>query len=74
MAALGDGPVARSNIADRLGVASGALSRPRQELIDGGLVEPAARGLLRFTIPGFAAYMRHQALVDEENPPSDSSG
>lgn len=71
MAALGDGPVARSDIAERLGLVSGALSRPRQELIDRGLVEPASRGLLRFTIPGFAAYVRHQMLLDEEALPPE---
>lgn len=58
MAELGDLPASRAAIAGRLGIPSEALSRPRQELIDRGLVESAGRGLLRFTVPGFAAFLR----------------
>ncbi|WP_137144790.1 AAA family ATPase [Mycolicibacterium sp. CR10] len=58
MAELGDGPVSRAALAGRLGITSEALSRPRKELIDRGLIEPAGRGLLRFTIPGFAGFLR----------------
>ena len=58
IAELGDGPVSRAAIASRLGVTSEALSRPRKELIDRGLIEPAGRGQLRFTIPGFARFLR----------------
>ena len=64
MAALGDGPVSRAALAGRLGVTSEALSRPRKELIDRGLVETAGRGLLRFTIPGFAEFLRTQTDLD----------
>lgn len=64
MADLGEGPVARAAVADRLGITSEALSRPRKELIDRGLVEPAGRGLLRFTIPGFADFLRAQTDLD----------
>ena len=64
MAALGDGPVSRAALAGRLGVTSEALSRPRKELIDRGLVESAGRGLLRFTIPGFAEFLRTQTDLD----------
>jgi hypothetical protein len=65
MAGLGDGPVARGDLAEQLDVTTEALSRPRQELIDRGLIEAAGRGRLRFTIPGFAAYVRDQDYVDE---------
>jgi len=64
MAELGDGAVSRAALAGRLGVASEALSRPRKELIDRGLVETAGRGLLRFTIPGFAEFLRAQTDLD----------
>jgi len=58
MAAVGDGPVERAAIASELGVPTTAVSRPRQQLIDRGFIEPTGRGTLRFTIPGFAAYLR----------------
>lgn len=58
MAEVGDGPVERAAIAAELGVATTAVSRPRQQLIDGGYIEAVGRGKLRFTIPGFAAYIR----------------
>lgn len=58
MAEVGDGPVQRAAIAAELGVTTAALSRPRQRLIDGGFIEAAGHGKLRFTIPGFAAYIR----------------
>lgn len=61
MASLGDGPVTRGSVAALLGVSTAALSRPRQELIDRGLIEPAGHGRLQFTVPGFAAFVRTQA-------------
>lgn len=57
IAAVGDGPVERAAIAAGLGVATTAVSRLRQQLIDGGYIEAAGHGKLRFTI-GFAAYIR----------------
>ncbi len=64
MAEVGDGPVSRAAVAGRLGISSEALSRPRKELIERGLIEPAGRGLLRFTIPGFAGFLRGQPEPD----------
>lgn len=58
MASLGDGPIGRAEIAARLDASTTSISRVRQELIDRGLIEPARRGELRFTIPGFGAYIR----------------
>ncbi|WP_447645221.1 AAA family ATPase [Nocardioides zeae] len=52
---------ARAEIAARMGVTSNALSRPREELISRGLIEPGGTGQLRFTIPGFAEFVREQA-------------
>lgn len=65
MASLGDGSVARGAIATALGVTTESLSRPRQELIGRGLIEPAGHGRLRFTIPGFAAYLRSPLVRDD---------
>lgn len=45
-------------IAARLGISTEALGRPRHELVDRGLIEAGGRGQLRFTIPGFGAYIR----------------
>lgn len=61
MAALGDDAVRRSEVAEQMGVTSNDLSVPRRSLIDKGLVEVAARGLLRFTVPGFAEFVRTEA-------------
>lgn len=61
MAQLGDGAIARADIATRLDVPTTTLSQVRQQLIDRGLIEPAGHGKLRFTIPGFAAYLRDES-------------
>lgn len=58
MAAAGDGPIERAAIAAALDLPTTALSRPRQQLIDRRYIEAVGRGKLRFTIPGFGAYIR----------------
>jgi len=58
MAALGDGPARRADIAATLDAASTALSSARDSLLKQGLIRPAAHGLVEFTIPGMAAYLR----------------
>lgn len=58
MASVGDGQVSRAAIADLLSVSSNQLSTPRARLIDKGLIQPADRGQLEFTIPGFAGFVR----------------
>ncbi|MEJ7832912.1 MAG: AAA family ATPase [Nocardioides sp.] len=63
MAALGDDAVRRGDVAERLGVTTNDLSVPRRSLIDKGLIEVAARGMLRFTVPGFAEFVRAEAGV-----------
>ena len=50
--------VRRGDVAERMGVTSNDLSVARRSLLDKGLVETADRGLLRFTVPGFAAFVR----------------
>jgi hypothetical protein len=61
MAEIGGDSIPRNAVATRLGVHSNALSRPREELIDRGFIEAAGHGRLRFTIPGFGAYIRDHA-------------
>lgn len=54
------GNVTRAAIAARLGVDSRAISVPRDRLIDKGVIEPVGHGLVRFTLPGFGAFVRDQ--------------
>ena len=61
MAIAGDGNVSRAQIAANLGQDSRAISVPRERLIDKGVIEPVGHGLVRFTLPGFAAYVRGRA-------------
>ena len=57
MAGSGVGPVARADIARALGVPTTALSVARQSLLDKGIVDAPAHGMLEFTVPGFGAYV-----------------
>ncbi|WP_182525156.1 AAA family ATPase [Nocardioides dongkuii] len=52
--------VRRGEIAEHLGVSSNDLGVPRRSLLDKGLIEVAGRGSLRFTVPGFAAWVRQE--------------
>ncbi|MCL2780924.1 MAG: ATP-binding protein, partial [Actinomycetia bacterium] len=67
MARLGDGPVSRAEVARLVNLTMSATSEPRQRLLDKGLIEAPARGMLSFPIPGFAAYIRER--VSGELPP-----
>jgi len=58
MAALGDGPVATSEVAGALGRRPASLSPARDALIKKGLVFSAERGSIAFTVPHFGAYLR----------------
>lgn len=74
MAAIGgDGPVARAAIARRLGVESRSLSDVRNRLLDKAIIEPADRGSVRFTVPGFARHVLAEAADVAPGPP-DTSG
>lgn len=60
MAVDHDEPSHISEIAARLGRAQTAVSTPRQQLIQSGLVYAPGRGYLAFTVPGMADYItRH---------------
>lgn len=58
MAAAGTDNVARATIAAGMGVDSRAISVPRERLIEKGVIEPVGHGLVRFTLPGFGAFVR----------------
>ncbi|WP_436700640.1 ATP-binding protein [Nocardioides sp. BYT-33-1] len=58
MAAAGDGNVTRAAIAAGMEVDSRAISVPRERLIEKGVIEPVGHGLVRFTLPGFGAFVR----------------
>ena len=60
MAASPDEVVRRGAIAATLGVGTEALGMTRRSLISKGIIEEAGRGLLRFTVPGFADFVRRQ--------------
>jgi len=60
MAEVGDGNVSRAAIAARLDVDTRALSVPRESLIEKGVIEPVGHGLVRFTLPGFAEFVRER--------------
>ncbi|MDQ4054209.1 MAG: ATP-binding protein [Actinomycetota bacterium] len=61
MAAVGTDNVTRAAIATQLGQPSRSISVPRERLIEKGVIEPVGHGLVRFTMPGFADYVRDRA-------------
>ena len=66
MAALGEPDIARPDIARALGVATEHISEVRDRLINKGIIRATGRGLLGFTIGGFAGYVRSQQVVPGE--------
>jgi len=58
MAASEEDAVTRAEIATRMGRDTRAISVPRERLLDKGVIEAAGHGRLRFTLPGFADYIR----------------
>lgn len=62
----GGRPVGRADVAAAMGVTSNQLSVPRSSLIDKGLLHSPSRGILEFTVPGFAEFI---ADLDEPSPP-----
>lgn len=53
-------------IGQQLGRSTQQLSTIRARLIDKGLVEPAGRGRLRFSTPGFDRYIRGQLITGQD--------
>ena len=60
MAALGDGPVATSEVAETLSRKPSSLSPARDSLLKKGLVYSAERGQVAFTVPHFGQFLRGQ--------------
>ncbi|WP_257160459.1 ATP-binding protein [Corynebacterium cystitidis] len=58
MAELGTEQIATRDIADHLGSTIGSLSNNRKNLIDKGLIFAPDHGIVQFTVPGMAAYIR----------------
>lgn len=58
MAAAGPDNVTRAAIAAGMGRDSRSISAPRERLIEKGVIEPVGHGLVRFTLPGFGAFVR----------------
>jgi hypothetical protein len=70
IAAVGGDTATREEIAAGVGTSTNALSRPRDQLIERGLIAPAGRGRVTFTIPGFGAYIRRLADADRDDSQS----
>jgi hypothetical protein len=66
MATHGGDVVPRAAIAAAMGRESRAISVPRARLIDRGVFEAAGRGMLRFTLPGMARWIREE--IDAAQP------
>ncbi|MBU2694637.1 MULTISPECIES: ATP-binding protein [Pimelobacter] len=58
MAATGLDNVTRVAIAAGMDRDSRSISAPRERLIEKGVIEPVGHGLVRFTLPGFGAFVR----------------
>lgn len=68
MAQAGTPTVTRAEIAAALGRPTQALGVPRERLIDKGIIEPASRGEVRFTMPGFDRYIRETLATGAPSP------
>lgn len=64
MAAMGDGPFKRGDIAATMSVPTSALSMLRRSLMDKGLIDAAGYGTLEFTAPGFAEFVREEQGIE----------
>jgi len=62
MAAIGDEPVATSNVAEELARKPSSLSPARDGLIKKGLIYSSERGLIAFTVPHFGKFLRSQPV------------
>ena len=62
MAALGDGPVGTSDVAEELSRKPSSLSPARDSLIKKGLIYSAERGSVAFTVPHFGRFLRAQPI------------
>ena len=51
-----------SDIADRVGVSADYAQKYRKRLITAGVVENAARGYLKFSVPLLAQYLKDKSV------------
>lgn len=65
--------VTRAEIASQLGRSTQALGVPRERLIDKGIIEPAGRGEVRFTMPGFDRYIRESLATGASADPDQAT-
>jgi hypothetical protein len=72
MARAGSEDVPRSDVAAGMGRSSREISVPRDRLLDKGVIEAAGHGLLRFTLPGFAGYVRTVLSDDGDRENADA--
>lgn len=68
MATHTDSEVERATVAASLGVDTDALGMARRSLISKGIIEAPRRGVLGFTVPGFAAFVRAQEDAVDPRP------
>ncbi|HUB35874.1 MAG TPA: ATP-binding protein [Solirubrobacteraceae bacterium] len=71
MAALGDGPQQSGQVAELLGRKQSSLSTVRDDLMRSAVIYSPRRGLVDFTVPHCAAYVR-RSYPPETRPPDDS--
>jgi hypothetical protein len=64
MAVDGDGPSSTGEIATRLHKKPTSLGPSRAKLISKGLVYPPEHGLIAFTVPGMAAFIRREGILE----------
>ncbi len=64
MAELGDGPQRTSAVAERLGRTIGSVSPLRDALIESAVIYAPRRGLVDFTVPHCAAFVRRSYPLD----------
>ena len=57
-------PVKRADLADELGGKTSTISVTRGQLIASGIIAPAGYGLIDFTVPGFADFVRRTGERD----------
>jgi hypothetical protein len=68
-----DGPSKVSDVAQRMGVDINYTSVYRQRLIDALMIEPIARGVVRFTLPYLGDYLRAHAAEHAQLPTRSAS-
>ncbi|RSX58492.1 ATP-binding protein [Bifidobacterium samirii] len=71
MASLGKEACSSSEIAHALGRPIGSVARQRKGIIEAGLAYVPERGLLAFTVPGMADFIRRVAPAEEQTYDSE---